>query len=106
MICFNKITELFCITDEFCKNFEKTTESFIIGNKPKRKPRMSTAEVITIYYLFHLGGFRCFKNIFTFLRTKTHAERFSKYRFIQPICRADAIYFAAHDYVCKNLLFR
>ena len=36
---------------EFCKNFEKTTESFIIGNKPKIKPTMSTAKVITIYYL-------------------------------------------------------
>ena len=81
MICFDKITELFCITDEFCKNFEKTTESFIIGNKPKRKPRMSTAEVITIYYLFHLGGFRCFKH-FYILRTKTYARRFPKYRFI------------------------
>ena len=31
MICFDKITELFCITDEFCKNFEKTTASFLIG---------------------------------------------------------------------------
>jgi hypothetical protein len=71
MICFDKITELFCITDEFCKNFEKTTESFIIGNKPKRKPRMSTAKVITIYYLFnlylfHLGGFHCFKHFYIF----------------------------------------
>jgi hypothetical protein len=55
MICFDKITELYCITDEFCKNFEKTTQSFIIGNKPKKKPRMNTSEVITIYYLFHLG---------------------------------------------------
>ena len=31
MICFDKITELFCITDDFCKNFEKTTKFFIIG---------------------------------------------------------------------------
>lgn len=60
MICFNKITELFCVTYEFCKNFNKTTEPFLIGNKPKRKPRMSTSEVITIYYLFHLGCFSCF----------------------------------------------
>jgi len=54
MICFDKITDLFCITDEFCKNFEKTTASFLIGNKPKRKPRMSTAEVITIYYYYFI----------------------------------------------------
>jgi hypothetical protein len=57
MICFDKITDLFCITDEFCKNFEKSTEFFLIGNKAKRKPRMSSAEVITVYYLFHLRVF-------------------------------------------------
>jgi hypothetical protein len=77
MISYNKITELFCITDEFCKNFEKTTESFIIGNKPKRKPRMSTSEVITIYYLFHLGGFRCFKHFYVFYVQKHMQEEFS-----------------------------
>ncbi len=31
MICFDKSIELFCITDEFLKNFEKTTKSFIIA---------------------------------------------------------------------------
>jgi hypothetical protein len=66
MLCFDEIIEIFCVTDEFCKNFEKTTESFIIGNKPNRKPKMTTAEIITIYYLFHLGGFRCFKHFYIF----------------------------------------
>lgn len=78
MICFDKITDLFCITDEFCKNFEKTTASFIIGNKPKKKPRMSTAEVITIYYLFHLGGFRCFKHFYIFYVQKHMQKEFPK----------------------------
>ncbi len=78
MICFNKIIELFCITEEFCKNFEKTTESFIIGNKPKRKPLMSTSEVITIYYLFHLSGFRCFKHFYIFYVQKHMQAEFPK----------------------------
>lgn len=78
MICFDKNTEIFCVTDEFCKNFEKTTESFIIGNKPRRKPRMSTAEVITIYYLFHLGGFRCFKRFCLFYVQKHLQDDFPK----------------------------
>ncbi len=30
MICFDKITEIFCVTDEFCKNFEKTTEFLLL----------------------------------------------------------------------------
>ena len=66
MICFVKIIDLFCITDEFCKNLEKRTAPFLIGKNPKKKPRMSTAEVITIYCLFHLGGFRCFKHFYIF----------------------------------------
>ena len=76
MICFDKITDLFCVTDEFCKNFEKTTQSFIIGNKAKRKPRMSTAEVITICYLFHLSGFRCFKHFYLFYVQKHMQKEF------------------------------
>ena len=66
MICFDKITDIFCIVDEFCVNFQDSTSSFIIGNKPKRKPRMSTSEIITIYMLFHLSGFRCFKHFYIF----------------------------------------
>lgn len=51
MICFDKITELFCITDEFYKNFEEITKSFIVGDKHKRKPKTKTADAITIYNL-------------------------------------------------------
>lgn len=76
MICFDKIIDLFCFTDEFCKNFEKTTAPFLIGKNPKKKPRMSTAEVITIYYLFHLGGFRCFKHFYIFYVQKHMQNEF------------------------------
>ena len=60
MICFDKVTEIYCLVDEFCINFEAQTSSFLIGNKPKRKPTLNTAEVITITLLFHLSGFRTF----------------------------------------------
>lgn len=76
MICFDRITELFCITDEFCQHFEKETSGFLLGNKPKRPPRMSTAEVITIYYLFHLSGFRCFKHFYIFYVQKHMRSEF------------------------------
>ena len=67
MICFDKITEIYCIADEFCKNFEQQTSNFLLGNKPKRPPKMSSAEVITIILLFHLSGFRIFKHFYVFL---------------------------------------
>ncbi len=78
MICFDKISDIFCIVDEFCKDFELTTEPFLLGNKPKRKPTMSTSEVITIYLLFHLGGFRCFKHFYIFYVQKHMQAEFPK----------------------------
>ena len=76
MIYFDKISDPFCIVDEFCKNFEASTSSFLVGNKPKRKPRMSTSEVITIYMLFHLSGFRCFKHFYIFYVQKHLQQEF------------------------------
>jgi len=78
VISYYKIIDLFCITDEFCKKFEKTTASIIIGNKPKRKPRMYSSEVITIYYLFRLSGFRYFKHFYIFYVQKHIPEEFQQ----------------------------
>ncbi len=76
MINFDKITDIFCIVDEFCNNFSQTTQSFIIGNKPKRIPTMTISEVITIYLLFHLSGFRCFKHFYIFYVQKHMKSEF------------------------------
>lgn len=66
MICFDKITEIYSLVDEFCKNFEEQTAPYLLGNKAKRPPRMSTSEVITITLLFQLSGFRTFKHFYLF----------------------------------------
>ena len=78
MICFDKITEIYCIADDFCKNFEQQTSSFLLGNKPNRPPKMSTAEVITIILLFHLSGFRTFKHFYVFYVQKHMKSEFSE----------------------------
>ena len=80
MICFDKITEIYCIADEFCKNFEHQTSSFLLGNKPKRPPKMSSAEVITITLLFHLSGFRAFKHFYI-----SYVQRHMKSEFPQTV---------------------
>jgi len=66
MIDFNKITDIFCVVDEFCNEFEKTTEPYLLGKPSKRPPVMSKSEVISICLLFHLSGFRCFKHFYMF----------------------------------------
>ena len=62
IIWFDKITYFFSIVDEFYKDFDKTTQPFLLGKPSKRPSIMSKFEVITIYLLFHLSGFRCFKH--------------------------------------------
>lgn len=66
MIDYSKISDIFCLVDEFCKDFEKTTRPFLIGSISKRPPTMSKSEVISICLLFHLSGFRCFKHFYKF----------------------------------------
>ncbi len=66
MIDFNKITDIFCLVDEFCNDFDKTTEPYLLGKSSKRPPVMSKSEVISICLLFHLSGFRCFKHFYMF----------------------------------------
>ena len=60
----DKITDIFYLIDEFCLEFNKTIRGYIVGNEPKRKPKMSTSEVITLMVLFHYGSFRNMKHFY------------------------------------------
>ncbi len=62
----DEITEIFVLTDEFCKEFNKTITKHSIGNAPKKKPKMSQSEVITIMVLFHFGAFKNFKHFYLY----------------------------------------
>lgn len=61
MIAQEQITDIFCIVDEFMNEFQSYLDQNVMGNEPKRKPRMSTSEVMTIMIFFQLSGVRCFK---------------------------------------------
>ncbi len=61
MILKEQITNIFCVVDEFVIEFENHLDQHSIGNKPKRKPKLNTSEVMTIMILFQLSGIRCFK---------------------------------------------
>lgn len=66
MITYDKVTDIFCIVDEFCKNFEKNTKNFIIGKASRRPATMSNSEIISILLLFQISGFKCFKHYYIF----------------------------------------
>jgi len=78
MIDFNKITEIFCLVDEFCQQFIPFLEKNSIGNKSKRPPIMSHSEIISIMIFFHLSGFRCFKHFYIFYVQKHMQSEFPK----------------------------
>ncbi len=63
MITESKVTEIFCIADDFCKEFElemakKTLDSTPEAPRRRRKRMMSDAEVITILICFHFTRVR------------------------------------------------
>lgn len=64
MITYDKVSDIFCIVDEFCKNFEQTTKNFIIGKRSTRPSTMSNSEVISILIFFQMSGFKCFKHYY------------------------------------------
>jgi hypothetical protein len=62
----DKVSEIYYLVDEFCIEFERSIKKHTLGNEPKRKPRMSCSEVITIMVMFHTGGFRNIKHFYLF----------------------------------------
>jgi hypothetical protein len=76
MIIYSKITEIFCVVDEFCKEYDQLVDKHLLGNPSKRPPTMSKSEVITITILFQLSGFRTFKHFYIFYLQKHMQDDF------------------------------
>lgn len=57
------ITELFCVLDDFCKEFNQSLEKALISDQKSKsqKSALSLSEAMTIVILFHQSGFRFFK---------------------------------------------
>ena len=63
-----KVTEIYCMADDFCKEITLQQEKYMVENtthKHRHNPnRMNDAEIMVILILFHSGGFR-YSNIIT-----------------------------------------
>ena len=71
MITKDKITEIFCLADDFCKEFDVEIEKLALQEPDgikhrKRKWWMSRAEIMTILICFHFNDFRNFKHYYLF----------------------------------------
>lgn len=61
MITEDKITEIYCMADDFCKVFDAQMKKYTIQAQNKRKyhrdSTLSKAEVMVIMILFHGSGY-------------------------------------------------
>ena len=71
MFTDTKVTEIFCLADDFCKFVDSllerySLESSSITRKRRyyRAPKMSKAEVLLILIMFHASGYRCLKHYY------------------------------------------
>ena len=76
-----KVTEIYPMADDFCKEFAKVQEKYMVekNHKHRNKPnRMSDAKIMVILILFHSGGFRYFKHYYKEYVCKHLAHLFPK----------------------------
>ena len=71
MITADKITQIFCAVDEFCKEFDKEIDKKSLmssdGKRRRyRKASLSDSEIMTILIVFQFGSFRNFKHYYLF----------------------------------------
>ena len=86
MITTDKVTEIFCILDEFCKNLDaELTKNLHIApidegykRMRNRKGQMSKNEIRTILLCYHFGSFRNFKHYYLFFIKEHLASYFPK----------------------------
>ena len=78
-----KVTELFCIIDEFCKHFNAENAGNLLEDnsgvkRRRRQASLSDSEIMTILLYFHFGTFRNFKHYYLFFTKGTMKSYFPK----------------------------
>ena len=102
MKLISKVTEIYCIADDFFKEYELEVNKKALSlsnpsaNTPKTcniNGRMSDAEMITILVLFHSNTFRNFKHFYLFYVCRELKEEFpnllSYTRFVERMPRVE-----------------
>lgn len=70
MFCKDEVIKIFCIIDDFCKEFDTQIKALrqpvlAAGQKTRnRKLQMSASEILTIMICFHLGAHKTFKHYY------------------------------------------
>jgi hypothetical protein len=68
MTRLDRLVEIFCEVDDFCKAFQDALESHLLGNGRGSRgpdPGLADAEIITLLLGLHSSGFKYWKNFYT-----------------------------------------
>ena len=111
MITEDKVTEIFCMADDFCKFFDAMTAKYTLKPTVKRKyhrnSTMSKAEVMLIMILFHDSGYRCFietvNDEFKNIAQVEHSRHRCFDNFIVNLLGAIATYYLFPKKLCINV---
>ena len=82
LLTVDKIIEIFCLADEFCKEYCQSIQENKIfphreGKKCRnRKHNMSDSEIMTTLMLYHFGSFKCFKHFYLMYIGDTLSKEF------------------------------
>ena len=81
MLTADKVTELFCIADDFCMFFDAMMGKYTLKSDNKRHYQrdttMSKAEIMPVMILFHDSGYRCLKQFYIDLHSRKSASIFA-----------------------------
>jgi len=76
------LVEIFAYVDDFCKIFEEKMKEFAIENSCKKKRNkpmnMSISEIMTIMIIFHMSGYKTFKDFYINCILYTYKKEFPK----------------------------
>lgn len=68
MFSETKVTDIYCIADDSCKEFALQQGKYMVEDKRhkhcNKSNRMNDSEIIVILILFYSDGFRCFKHYY------------------------------------------
>jgi hypothetical protein len=68
MFSEDKVTEIFCMADDFCKFFDAKMKKYTLPKTTKRayhrEGTLSKAEVMVIIIMFHNSDYRCLKHFY------------------------------------------
>ena len=105
MITEDKITEIFCLADDFCKYFSSELKKHQIsdGKVHRNKPsRLSDAEVITIPDSFSQQGIQMSQTLLHAVCLQAPYSPIPQDCIIQLICRIAKVRTAASDCIHKR----